>query len=92
LYGEWTINELAGVMDSFRRFVLSWALSITLDVPFCLDVFEQALAWGHPEIFNTDQGVQFTSRAFAERLRKGGMQISMDGRGRALNHGFVARL
>jgi len=61
-------------------------------VPFCLEVLEQALARGQPEIFNTDQGVQFTNRAFAERLRKGGMQISMDGRGRTLNNVYVVRL
>jgi putative transposase len=83
---------LVAVMDWFRRFVLSWALSITLDVAFCLEALEQALARGQPEIFNTDQGAQFTSRTFTERLRKGAVQISMDGRGRALDNVFVERL
>ena len=63
-----------------------------MDVPFCLEALEQALARGQPEIFNTDQGAQFTSRAFTERLQKGGVRISMDGRGRALDNVFVERL
>jgi len=83
---------LVAVMDWFSRYVLSWALSITMDVPFCLEALEQALARGQPEIFNTDQGAQFTSRAFTERLQKGGVRISMDGRGRALDNVFVERL
>jgi putative transposase len=83
---------LVAVMDWFSRYVLSWAVSITLDVPFCLEALEQALARGQPAIFNTDQGAQFTSRAFTERLQQGGVQISMDGRGRALDNGFVERL
>lgn len=83
---------LVAVMDWFSRYVLSWAVSITLDVPFCLEALEQALARGQPEIFNTDQGAQFTSRAFTERLQQGGVQISMDGRGRALDNVFVERL
>lgn len=84
--------DLVAVMDWFSRYVLSWALSITMDVPFCLEALEQALGQGQPAIFNTDQGAQFTSRAFTEQLQKGGIQISMDGRGRALDNVFVERL
>jgi len=83
---------LVAVIAWFSRYVLSWALSITLDGSFCLEALETALRGGRPEIFNTDQGAQFTSRAFTERLRQGGVQISMDGRGRALDNVFVERL
>jgi putative transposase len=83
---------LVAVIDWFSRYVLSWALSITLDVAFCLEALEQAFRWGQPEIFNTDQGAQFTSQEFIARLQKGGVQISMDGRGRALDNVFVERL
>jgi putative transposase len=83
---------LVAVIDWFSRYVLSWAVSITLDGAFCLEALETALRRGRPEIFNTDQGAQFTSRAFTERLRQGGVQISMDGRGRALDNVFVERL
>ena len=83
---------LVAVIDWFSRYVLSWAVSITLDGSFCLEALENALRGGRPEIFNTDQGAQFTSRAFTERLRRGGIQISMDGRGRALDNVFVERL
>ncbi len=83
---------LVAVMDWFSRYVLSWAVSITMDVAFCLEALEQALGQGQPEIFNTDQGAQFTSRAFTEQLQKGGIRISMDGRGRALDNVFVERL
>lgn len=83
---------LAAVMDWFSRYVWSWALSITLDLSFCVEALEQALGQGCPEIFNTDQGVQFTSQAFTARLQQGGIRISMDGRGRALDNVFVERL
>jgi putative transposase len=83
---------LVAVIDWFSRYVLSWATSITMDVTFCLEALEQALQHGRPEIFNTDQGAQFTSVAFTERLQKGGVRISMDGRGRALDNVFVERL
>jgi putative transposase len=83
---------LVAVIDWWSRYVLSWAVSITLDSAFCLEALETALGRGRPEIFNTDQGAQFTSRAFTERLRQGGVQISMDGRGRALDNVFVERL
>jgi putative transposase len=83
---------LVAVMEWFSRYVLSWAMSITMDVLFCLEALEQALAQGQPEILNTDQGAQFTSQAFTERLQQGGVQISMDGRGRALDNVSVERL
>jgi putative transposase len=83
---------LVAVLDWFSRYVLSWALSITMDVTFCLEALEQAFRWGQPEIFNTDQGAQFTSREFIARLQQRGVQISMDGRGRALDNVFVERL
>ena len=83
---------LVAVMDWFSRYVLSWAISITMDTAFCVEALDQALGQGHPEIFNTDQGVQFTSQAFTARLKEGGIRISMDGRGRALDNVFVERL
>jgi len=83
---------LVAVIDWYSRYVLSWEISNTLDVHFCLDALEMALSQGTPEIFNTDQGSQFTSIAFTERLLKGGITISQDGRGRALDNIFVERL
>ena len=83
---------LVAVIDWFSRYVLSWTVSITLDVAFCLEALDHALSRSQPEIFNTDQGAQFTSLAFTERLKQGGIQISMDGRGRALDNVFVERL
>jgi putative transposase len=72
--------------------VLSWAVSITMEVAFCLEAREQALRQGQPESFNTDQGAQFTSQEFTARLQQGGVRISMDGRGRALDNVCVERL
>ena len=83
---------LVAVMDWFSRYVLSWALSITMEVGFCLEALEQALGVAHPEIFNSDQGAQFTSLDFTGRLAAAGIRISMDGRGRALDNVFVERL
>jgi len=83
---------LVAVIDWFSRYVLSWAVSITMDVTFCLEALAQAMRQSQPEIFNTDQGAQFTSPAFTERLKQGGIRISMDGRGRALDTVFVERL
>ena len=83
---------LVAVIDWFSRYVLSWEVAVTLDSEFCLSALERALAQGQPEIFNSDQGSQFTSLAFTERLRAGKIQISMDGRGRALDNIFVERL
>jgi putative transposase len=83
---------LVAVMDWFSRYVLSWAISITMDRAFCVEALERALEHGRPEMFNTDQGVQFTSQVFTARLKEGGIRISMDGRGRALDNVFVERV
>lgn len=84
---------LVAVMDWYSRKVLSWQLSNTLDGGFCVDCLEQALqTFGTPEIFNTDQGCQFTADAFTGVLKAHGISISMDGRGRALDNVFVERL
>jgi putative transposase len=82
---------LVAIIDWWSRYVLSWQLSNTLDVPFCLAALENALVHGCPEIFNTDQGVQFTSYVFTSHLERAGIAISMDGRGRALDKIFVER-
>ena len=80
-------------MDWFSRAVLSWALSNTLDTEFCLLAMEEALAgFGPPEICNTDQGSQFTSRLFTGCLEAAGVQVSMDGRGRWMDNIFIERL
>jgi putative transposase len=83
---------LVAVLDWFSRYVLSWAVSISMDVGFCLEALEQALGVATPHIFNSDQGAQFTSLEFTGRLAAAGIQISMDGRGRALDNVFVERL
>ena len=83
---------LVAVMDWFSRYVLSWALSITMDDGFCLEALEQALMVATPDIFNSDQGSQFSSGDFTGRLVAAGVRISMDGRGRALDNVFVERL
>lgn len=83
---------LVAVMDWFSRYVLSWAVSITMDVGFCLEALEQALGIAKPDVVNSDQGSQFTSLDFTGRLESAGIRISMDGRGRALDHVFVERL
>jgi len=84
---------LVAVIDWYSRKVLSWRLSNTLDSAFCVDCLEQALqTYGSPEIFNTDQGCQFTSEAFTSVLKAHCISISMDGRGRALDNIFVERL
>ena len=84
---------LVAIMDWASRHVLAWRLSNTLDAGFCTDALEEALAThGAPEIFNTDQGSQFTSMAFTGRLREAGIRISMDGRGRFMDNIFIERL
>jgi len=84
---------LAAVVDWFSRRVLAWRLSITMEVGFCLEALEEALArHGRPEIFNTDQGSQFTSAAFTDLLSKNDIAISMDGRGSWRDNVFVERL
>ena len=84
---------LVAVIDWFSRNVLSWRLSNTMDTTFCIEALEEALnKYGRPEIFNSDQGSQFTSEAFTGVLKKHDIAISMDGRGRALDNIFVERL
>jgi putative transposase len=83
---------LVAVMDWYSRYVLAWRMSNTLDSGFCIDALDAALRVARPDIFNSDQGAQFTSSAFTERLEKAGIAISMDGRGRALDNVFVERL
>jgi putative transposase len=83
---------LVAVMDWFSRFVLSWELSNTLETEFCLAAQEAALRFGQPEIWNSDQGSQFTSADFLAPLKQRGIAISMDGRGRALDNVFIERL
>lgn len=80
------------VLDWYSRYVLSWRLSTSLEGTFCCEALDEALTISQPEIFNTDQGVQFTSEAFTSRLQQRGIAISMDGRGRALDNAFVERL
>jgi putative transposase len=84
---------LVAIMDWASRAVLAWRLSNTMDVSFCIGALEEALArFGTPDIFNSDQGSQFTSRAFTSTLEKAGVQISMDGRGRYMDNIFIERL
>src|SRR5436853_271621 len=83
---------LMAVLDWYSRYVLAWRLSNSLDSDFCVAALEEALGRSRPEIFNTDQGVQFTSREFTGRLQEAAVSISMDGRGRALDNVFVERL
>ena len=84
---------LAAVVDWFTRRVLAWRLSITLETCFCIEALEEALSTNEkPEIFNTDQGSQFTSEAFTGRLKENGIRISMDGRGRWRDNVFVERI
>src|SRR5262249_8958237 len=83
---------LAATIDWFSRYVIALRLSNTLDGSFCLDVLEEALGRGRPEVFNTDQGVQFTAQGWAGRLEAAGVAVSMDGRGRCLDNVFVERL
>lgn len=83
---------LVAVLDWRSRFVMSWRLSNSLETSFCLEALDESLAQGQPEVFNTDQGVQFTSTAFTSRLEADNVAISMDGRGRALDNVFIERL
>jgi putative transposase len=83
---------LTAVIDWYSRYVLSWKLSNTLEVAFCLEALEEALGRGRPEVFNTDQGVQFTSASFTGRVEAAGAKVSMDGKGRCLDNVFVERL
>jgi putative transposase len=83
---------LVAVMDWYSRYVLAWRLSNTLDASFCIEALEEALSQGQPKIFNTDQGVQFTSTGFTSMLQEAQVRISMDGRGRCFDNIMVERL
>lgn len=84
---------LVAVMDWFSRRVLAWRLSIGMDTDFCVEALQEAMArFGQPDVFNTDQGVQFTSAAFLDELEGCGVRISMDGKGRFLDNIFIERL
>jgi putative transposase len=83
---------LAAIIDWYSRYVIAWRLSNSLEGSFCLEMLDEALGQGRPEVFNTDQGVQFTAEAWTARLLSAGVQVSMDGRGRCLDNVFVERL
>lgn len=84
---------LVAVMDWYSRRVLSWRVSTTMDTRFCVEALEEAIEnYGCPEIFNTDQGSQFTSEDFTSVLKKNDIRISMDGKGRWVDNVFVERL
>lgn len=83
---------LVAIMDWFSRYVLSWGISLSLEKDFCLRALDRALGNAQPEIFNTDQGSQFTCSEFTSRLRRCGVSISMDGRGRVFANIFIERL
>jgi putative transposase len=83
---------LVAIIDWFSRYVLSWEVSVTLDTSFCVEALDRALQLATPDIFNTDQGVQFTSQEFTRRLEMARIRISRDGRGRAFDNIFVERL
>jgi len=83
---------LVAMMDWFSRYILSWEVSISLETEFCLMALDRALRGARPEIFNSDQGCQFTSLAFTGKLESAGIAISMDGRGRAYDNIFIERL
>lgn len=83
---------LVAVMDWFSRYVLSWRLSLTLELDFCIEALRGALRRGRPEVFNSDQGSQFTSEKFTSELAAREIAISMDGRGRCMDNIFIERL
>lgn len=83
---------LTAVMDWFSRYVMSWKVSVTMDADFCMEALEGALGRARPEIFNSDQGAQFTGTAFTGRLKAAGIRISHDGRGRVFDNIFIERL
>jgi putative transposase len=83
---------LVAVMDWFSRYVLSWRLSLTMELDFCIEALKCALRRGRPEIFNSDQGSQFTSEKFTDELAARQISISMDGRGRCMDNIFIERL
>jgi putative transposase len=84
---------LTAVMDWYSRYVLSWEISVTMDDDFCVNALESAIRrYGTPDIFNTDQGAQYTGKPFTGVLQKHGIRISMDGKGRAMDNIFIERL
>jgi putative transposase len=83
---------LMAIMDWYSRYVISWAISMTMETTFCLQGLQQALQTAKPAIFNSDQGPQFTSREFIRSLEHAGVAISMDGRGRVYDNIFIERL
>jgi len=83
---------LAAILDWYSRYVLCWALSATLEAQFCVRALEEALSKAQPEVFNTDQGTQFTGEEFTGLLETGGIAINMDGRRRVYDNIFVERL
>ena len=83
---------LVAIIDWYSRYVLTWRLSNTLDGGFCEEALDETIQGRKPDIFNTDQGVQFTSQSFTSRLEAAQIQVSMNGRGRALHNIFVERL
>ena len=83
---------LVVIMDWYSRYMLSWRLSNTLDADFCVEALEEALRKGRPDIFNTDQGTQFTGKAFIGILERHGIHISMDGKGSYRDNLFIERL
>jgi putative transposase len=83
---------LVVIMDWYSRYVLAWKLSNTLDADFCVEALEEALRKGKPDVFNTDQGSQFTGKAFTALLEKKGIKISMDGKGSYRDNLFIERL
>jgi putative transposase len=90
LYRGWLY--LAAVMDWFSRYVVSWEVSVTLESEFCVSALKCALSFGRPQVFNTDQGSQFTSDDFTDILKAADIRISMDGKGRVFDNIFVERL
>ena len=87
-----SVLYLVAIMDWHSRYVVSWRLSNTLEADFCTEVLQEALGQGHPKVFNTDQGSQFTSRGFIHVLQEHGVKISMDGKGRYRDNILVERL
>jgi putative transposase len=84
---------LTAVMDWYSRYVLSWEISVTMDDEFCVNALESAIRrYGTPDVFNTDQGAQYTGKPFTGVLQKHGVRISMDGKGRAMDNVFIERL
>ena len=82
---------LVAIMDWYSRYILSWKISNTMEMDFCIEALDSALEKQKPQIFNSDQGVQFTSEAFTEKLKENEIQISMDGKGRYLDNIFIER-